>query len=151
MISLRTDSVSGGGVGYPSGYTDAVLAALPKQTNTAGVLFDDFVYGQDESFATLQNMSAAVSPMDKDVFLCLYTKELLSLPPATLLKYLKLARRPMLWMANTAEIANLTHNWGLLESVLDQLPPAERAEVKPMLGICECSNGWLGLMLLPRL
>ena len=86
-----------------------MLAALPNQSNTAGVLFDDFVYGATApkpspgavgSFKTLQNMSTATDAMGKDVFLCLYTHELLTMTAAELLPYLKLGRRPMLWMAN---------------------------------------------------
>ena len=34
-----------------------------------------------------------------------------------------------------AEIANLTSNWGLLTTILDKLPPSERAQVKPMVGL----------------
>ena len=128
-------SVSGGGVGYPSGYTEGVLEQLPKQNNSCGVLFDDFVYGKNTSLDTLRNMSEAVAPLGKDVFLCLYTHELLTMPEEDLLTYLQYARRPMLWMANTGEIANLTANWELLETILAKLPPAARKQVKPMVGL----------------
>ena len=130
-------SVSGGGVGYmyPHGYTEGVLKQLPKQNNSCGVMFDDFVYGENTSLDTLREMSEAVAPMGKDVFLCLYTKELLTIPEGDLLSYLQYSRRPMLWMANTAEIANLTANWKLLETILDNLPAAARKEVQPMVGL----------------
>jgi hypothetical protein len=55
---------------------------------------------------------------------------------AGLLPYLGLARRPMLWMADLNEIANLTSNWGLLEALIDQLPPSQKSQMKPMLGLC---------------
>lgn len=124
-------SVSGGGVGYPTGYIDALLAQLPHQNNSVGVLYDDFVYS-DEGLQMLQNMSARVG--GKDIFLCLYTKELLGIPPNGLLPYFKHAKRPMLWMADLNQIRNLTHNWGLLESVIAALPQPERGAMKPMLG-----------------
>ena len=78
-------SVSGAGVGYPSGYTNAVLSQLPRQNNSAGVLFDDFVYGKNTSLQTLRSMSEKVEPLGKAVFLCLYTHELLTMPEADLL------------------------------------------------------------------
>ena len=124
-------SVSGGGVGYPDGYIDALLEQLPHQSNSVGVLYDDFVYS-NAGLQMLQNMSARVG--GKDIFLCLYTKELLGIPPNGLLPYFKHATRPMLWMADLNQIRNLTHNWGLLESVIAALPQPERGAMKPMLG-----------------
>ena len=93
-------SVSGGGVSYPSGYTDKVLAALPSQPNSAGVLFDDFVYNE-MGLSALQKMSSAVGSMGKDVFLCLYTHELLKMGRG-LLPYLTLAHRPVLFSMRSA-------------------------------------------------
>ena len=118
-------------MGYPDGYIDALLAQLPHQNNSVGVLYDDFVYS-DEGLQMLQNMSARVG--GKDIFLCLYTKELLGIPPNGLLPYFRHAKRPMLWMADLNQIRNLTHNWGLLESVIAALPQPERGAMKPMLG-----------------
>jgi hypothetical protein len=125
-------SVSGGGEEYPDGYADMILDALPTMPSSAGVLFDDFVYDETH-LKLLQNMSARATAVRKDVFLCVYTKELASLGPAGLKPYLELARRPMLWMADDTEIAHLDEHWTSLEAALDAA--GGRENFKPMLGL----------------